>query len=58
LLCIRRNRERKRNTVKYLSFMAVGAPWRDTNSKIADLYGVTQGIYDTITIGDLLINAI
>jgi hypothetical protein len=25
------NRERKRNMVKYLSFVAVGAPWRDTN---------------------------
>ena len=58
MLCIRRNRERKRNMVKYFGFVAVVAPWRVTNSKIADRYGVTQGIYDTITIGDLLVNAI
>ena len=58
MLCIRRNRERKRNMVKYFGFVAVVAPWRGTNSKIADRYGTTQGIYGAVTIGDLLVNAI
>ena len=58
MLCIRRKRERKRNMVKYFGFVAVVAPWRGTNSKIADRYGITKGICDAITIGDLLVNAI
>ena len=44
--------------VKYFGFVAVVAPWRGTNSKIADRYGTTKGIYGAVTIGDLLVNAI
>ena len=50
--------------VKYFGFVAVVAAkllctmWRGTNSKIADRYGITKGICDAVTIGDLLVNAI
>ena len=38
--------------------VALGAPSKNTNSKIADCHGITQGICDTMTIGDYLIKAI